>query len=128
MVTGETFVDKGTLRFSWRGRGGHNEQDGSGHCFRCDGQTAHSQQGERPLLKVKMTTISLVLALFLMMLLWFCLKIDITGDTMVQGGRYEHRQSPFQTPLPGRIFLRFEEFGKNWPLLEFPLQNGCNNF
>ena len=25
---------------------GHNEQDGSGHCFRRDGQTAHSQQGE----------------------------------------------------------------------------------
>ena len=66
MVTGETFVDKGTLRFWWRGRGGHNEQDGSGHCFRCDGQTAHSQQGE---ITVKMTTISIVLALFLMTLL-----------------------------------------------------------
>ena len=72
----------------------------------------------------------------------FLLKPQNPGDTMVQGRRHEHRQPPFQTPLSGekKYLVRIQqqaqacasqilEFGrKKLPVLEFPLQFGCNNF
>ena len=49
----------------------------------------------------------------------FLLKPQNPGDTMVQGGRHEHRQPPFQTPLSGEnpatsSSLRFSNSGI-WP-------------